>query len=166
MTQKLIPRFSQLLPNKESRLFHSERSRHYGIDQFQTYNDWFYFIHIDPVLRWWHAIGMVIGTTYFVKMGLDYKAFGIGKIMGIHYLLGVFFFYVLPLMSHYFYDGGHSKSTVKQFHSTLIPVIHINFLTLTGLYDSWLRNFIKKYPFTIKAWELKEVEHSFFGKRH
>ncbi len=74
----------------------------------------------------------------------------------IIFFSGMFFFYFLPLISHFIYDGGTAKSTPDKFHSTLIPVIHINLLTLTGRYDNWLRNYIQKYPFTVEAWELEE----------
>jgi hypothetical protein len=29
-------------------------------------------------------------------------------------------------------------------------------MTLTGKFDPWLREFIKKYPFTVEAWKLEE----------
>lgn len=162
MKTKLIPKSSLLFPNKKTRLFHLERNSQYGKEKFQSYNDWFYFIHVDPILRWWHAIGMTIGTLFYIVAAFDAWFIGLSWAVAIEIFIGVFFFYFLPLISHFFYDGGTAKSSPDKFHSTLIPVIHINLMTLTGQYDSWLRKFIIKYPFTKAAWELEERKLPFF----
>lgn len=162
MKTQLIPKSTRLLPNKSTRLFHLERNRAYGPEKFQKYNDWFYFIHIDPIIRWWHGLGMMIGIILYFFAALDAWIFGFGMAMVTKVLAGVFFFYFLPLISHYIYDGGTAKSTPDKFHSTLIPVIHINLLTLTGQYDRWLRKFIEKYPFVVEAWNLEEKPLPFF----
>lgn len=164
MTNHLIPKSSRLLPSKASRQFHLERNRKYGPDKFQCYNDWFYFIHIDPILRWWHGLGMMTGIIFYIFAALDLWVFGLGLSCIIKFLVGVFFFYFLPLISHFIYDGGTAKSSPDKFHSTLIPVVHINLLTLTGSYDSWLRKFIEKYPFTKDAWDLEEKKVSRFTR--
>jgi hypothetical protein len=75
-----------------------------------------------------------------------------------YYLLGVFFFYVLGIISHLIYDKGTAKSDPKYFIPTLIPVIKLNLFTVIGMYDGSLRDFCKKYPFTIKAYELVEIK--------
>lgn len=164
MQSHLAPKSSRLLPSKDTRAFHLDRNGKYGPEKFQSYNDWFYFIHIDPILRWWHAGGMVIGSLFYIFAALDFWVFGLTLAMTIKIFVGVFFFYCLPLISHYIYDGGTAKSSPDKFHSTLIPVIHINLLTLTGRYDQWLRKFIEKYPFTTEAWQLEEKKLFLFGK--
>lgn len=153
---KLRSKYTFLLPNKASRDFHQERNRKFTVDKFQSYNDWFYFIHVDPVVRWIHAIGMVLGfSLYFYSAYLLWvNGFEIKTVLTL--FAGMFFFYFLPLISHYIYDGGSAKSTPDRFHSTLIPVIHINLMTLTFSYDPWLRRFVEKYPFTVEAWQLEE----------
>jgi hypothetical protein len=156
MKAKLISRFSRLLPTAETKSFHLKRNAEYTPDKFLSYNDWFYFIHVDPYLRWVHASGMMIGILFYIVAAYNVWIFGLRLSAGFQVMTGVFFFYFLPLISHYFYDGGSAKSTPDKFHSTLIPVIHINLLTLTGTYDQWLRKFIQKYPFTVEAWQLEE----------
>ncbi len=156
----LIPNFSHILPSAKVKLIHEERNAAYTADKFQNYNDWFYFIHIDPVLRWWHSFGCIIGSFFFVRLGFSLYYGGLSWEAGRYYLLGVFFFYVLPLISHLVYDGGSAKSTPDKFHSTLLPVIHINYLTVTGQYDKWLRKFKDKYPFTDEAWKLEERNYA------
>ncbi len=163
--KSLKPRYSRPVPTKASRAFHKERNRRYTPEQFNTYNDWFYFIHIDPYTRALHALGMVIGVSsyalslyLFVSTGLQLEAF-------VALFSGAFFFYVFPLLSHYLYDGGGAKSTPDKFLPTLLPVIHINLMTLTGRFDPWLREFVKKYPFTREAWALEEVPEGPKGLR-
>lgn len=149
-------RFSRLIPNSESRQFHMARNAVYTPDKFQSYNDWFYFIHVDHYLRWIHAVSMVIGIFLYFISAYKLWIFGFKADTIITFFIGMFFFYFLPLISHYIYDGGSAKSTPDKFHSTLVPVIHINVMTLFGTYDSWLRKFIEKYPFTHEAWQLEE----------
>ena len=156
MNKKLTPRSTSILPRKSFRQFHIDRNLQYGPQKFETYNDWFYFIHVDPVIRWWHALGMVIGMGFYLAAASEALSNGITWTAGGLTGAGMFFFYFLPLISHYVYDGGSAKSTPDRFHSTLYPVIHINLLTLTGRYDRWLRTFIGKYPFTREAWDLRE----------
>jgi hypothetical protein len=166
MKTELIPKATRLFPNKASRLFHAKRTAEYGPEKFQSYNDWFYFIHLDPVIRWWHAIGMGIGIIFFIFAGMHAWIFGFGLSFILKFLVGCFFFYFLPLISHYIYDGGMIISGPNKFHSTLIPVIHINLLTYTGQYDRWLRKYIEKYPFTIEAWDLEEKKLPDFRQRN
>lgn len=156
MNKAYISRHSRLVPTKSSREFHLERNSRYTPDKFQTYNDWFYFIHVDPFIRWIHAFGMIVGCFLYIISIYEFIIFGFGWAPVIKFFVGMFFFYFLPLISHFIYDGGTAKSTPDKFHSTLIPVIHINLLTITGRYDKWLRQFIQKYPFTVEAWQLEE----------
>lgn len=156
MKTYLICKFSRLIPSRESRQFHMARNAIYTADKFESYNDWFYFIHVDHYLRWIHAVSMVIGFFLYFISAYKLWIFGFKADTVITFFIGMFFFYFLPLISHYIYDGGSAKSTPDKFHSTLIPVIHINVMTLTGTYDSWLRKYIQKYPFTTEAWQLEE----------
>lgn len=152
----LIPKSARLIPTGETKNFHKLRNQQYGPDKFKCYNDWFYFIHVDPYLRWIHAMGMILGLILYFFSAYKFFLFGVNKeSIGI-FFSGVFFFYFLPLISHYFYEGRGQKPTPDKFHSTLIPVIHINLMTLTGRYDKWLKKFIIKYPFTSVAWQLEE----------
>lgn len=158
MKKVLIPRSARLIPSRESLRFHRERNATYTFDKFETYNDWFYFIHIDPFLRWIHAVGMMIGIFFYSISLLGFWVYGWSTAPILHFFAGAFFFYFLPVISHYIYDGGTAKSTPDKYHSTFLPVVHINLMTLTGTYDRWLRKFVEKYPFTREAWELEERE--------
>ena len=156
MKKILVPKYSSFIPRKENREFHKERNIKYTPVHFETYTDWFYFIHIDPYARRAHAFGMVLGTFVYVISFYKFWVFGLTFKFLFQIHLAAFFFFYLPLISHYVYDGGKAKSTPKMFLPTFLPVIHINLLTLTGNYDQWLRTFILKYPFTVEAWKLEE----------
>lgn len=150
----------KIFPSEKSRAFHIKRNQIYTQDRFEKYNDWFYFIHLDPATRWIHAIGMIIGSFLYLISAYQVWIFGISFSVFILILTAMFFFFFLPLISHYIYDGGEAKSTPDKFISTFIPVVHINLMTLTGTFDSWLARFIEKYPFTVEAWDLVEVRDS------
>ncbi len=158
MAKIYVSKITRIIPTRESRSIHADRIAKYTPDKFQTYNDWFYFIHVDPVVRWIHAFGMVVGTFLYVISAYELIIFGFGLSFLVKFFVGMFFFFFLPSISHFVYDGGGARSTPDKFHSTLIPVIHINLMTLTGKYDQWLRKFIQKYPFTVEAWKLEEKE--------
>jgi hypothetical protein len=152
----LVSKYSKPLPTKQTKDFHLNRNQKYRPEDFKNYNDWFYFVHIDPYVRIVHALGMFLGLFFFTITFYKVCIFGISLSSIILFFIGTFFFYFLPLLSHHFYDGATAISSPGEFHSTIITVIHINLLTVTGTYDRWLRKFIQKYPFTKEAWELEE----------
>lgn len=119
--------------------------------QFEKYSDYFFFIHIDPILRFWHALGMIAGIGFFVLLLFNWTNWYWNV---VYYVLGVFFFYIVGIISHHVYDGGGAKTERKQFFDSFPTVIYINLLTATGLYQSRLRRFVEKYPFTIEAYAL------------
>ncbi len=159
MYTHLRSKHSRLFPSRESRAFHIARNAKFTPDKFENYNDWFYFIHVDHYLRWTHAISMMVGFFLYFISAYKLWIFGLKLDTVLTFFFGMFFFYFLPLISHYIYDAGTAKSTPDKFHSTLIPVIHINVMTLTGSYDRWLRKFVEKYPFAHEAWALEEKEN-------
>jgi len=151
----LVPRHSRLFPSQEFREECRQRIAAHPPNRFETYNDWFYFIHIDPVQRWIHAFGMFVGTFFFGAMLWAWSWWSLP-----FYGLGVFFFYGFGVISHKIYDRGEAKSDPKYFLTTLWPVIAINLTTVLFLYDRQLRTFVLKYPFVREAFDLVEIERS------
>ena len=148
----LLPKYSCFFPNNLAREKARQRVLNYPPESFESYNDWFFFIHIDPVQRFIHAFGMYVGLYFFFMIVIDW-----GPRSFYYYLVGVFFFYGLGVVSHAIFDKGTAKSHPKFFLSTLPIVIKFNLLTTFGQYDNELRKFIKKYPFVADAYELEEV---------
>lgn len=148
----LLPKKSRFYPSASLREFARRRNAAYPKEFFQTYNEWFYFIHIDPIQRFIHVFGMITGLIFFGLMIINW-----GLISFIYYILGAFFFYGIGIISHLIYDKGSAKSERKYLLTTFYPVIRINVLTLFGRFDQDLRKFINKYPFVKDAYELEEV---------
>lgn len=144
------PRNSKWIMDGVTRKRNLSRVEKYGPEQFDTYGDYFFFVHIDPIQRFWHAIGMIIGTYFFFMLFYSWNIWSI-----LYYFLGVFFFYGFGVISHAYYDGHSGRSEIKYFHVTTPVVIKINLLTLTGLYQKYLNKFIEKYPFTVDAFEME-----------
>lgn len=155
MKTLLIPRNSKIFPTPSDKKRSYERIENRPASSYQNYLDWFYACHIDPVQRWIHALGMLIGILFFIKMISVWAASSL-----LYYFVAVFFFYGSGVVSHHFYDLGAGKSEPKYILKTFLKVIEINILTLTGQYDASLRRFIKKYPFVKKDFDLQEVKRS------
>ena len=151
----LVPKNSRFYPSKEQRELAAKRVNSFTPEKFDAYNDWFYFIHIDPVQRLIHAFGMYVGLYLFVMIFIEWST-----LSWLYYILGVFFFYVLGIISHQIYDKGQAKSEPKYFLPTFMVVIKFNLQTTFGFYDKGLRDFVKKYPFVKEAYELEEIPRS------
>lgn len=149
----LIPKHTRVFPTEKSRTHAANINYQFGPSDFDSYNDWFYFIHIDPIQRIIHAIGMVIGSIMYLIMLYEWSLWSI-----IYYFIGTFFFYILGVISHIIYDKGTARSEGKYIITTFWPVIRINLLTITKKYDHDLREFVKKYPFVKDAHELIELD--------
>lgn len=147
------PKNSKWIADDELRKFNSKRVLDYPVEKFETFEDWFYFVHIDPYQRFWHTLGMFVGTFFFFMLFYSWSALSF-----VYYPLGVFFFYVLGIISHLYYDGGNGKSDWRFFHRSTSVVIKVNTLTFFGLYPLSLAKFIKKYPFVLEAYDLEITE--------
>jgi hypothetical protein len=144
------PRNTKWIMDRETRAKNLKRVEAYGPEKFETYGDYFFFVHIDPIQRFWHSFGMIVGTFFFFMLFYAWNLWSI-----LYYVLGVFFFYGFGVISHAYYDGHSGRSEAKFFHITTPVVIKINLLTLTGLYQWYLKKFISKYPFTVEAFDME-----------
>lgn len=144
------PKNSKWIMDPSTREKNLARVEKYGPENFDSYGDYFFFVHIDPIQRFWHSMGMVVGTFFFFMLFYVWSSWSF-----LYYVLGVFFFYGIGVISHAYYDGHSGRSEVKYFHVTTPVVIKINLLTLTGTYQKYLQKFIKKYPFTLEAFDME-----------
>lgn len=149
--ERLIPANARWRPTSESRAENCRRVAAHAPERFKKYSDYFFFIHVDPVLRFWHSLGMFAGIAFFALLVFNISNWPWNLVL---YSLGVLFFYGFGVISHYFYDGGVAKTGRKHFWDSLFTVIYFNTLTAFGLYQRRLRRFVEEYPFTIEAYEL------------
>jgi hypothetical protein len=143
------------VPSSEVRAENRQRLNEYSIERFNGYGDWFYFIHIDPVVRFWHSLGFVVGTSLYISAIVAFSWWSIPLALG-----GLFFFYFLGLISHFYYDGGLAKSDVGHWHESTPLVIRIILTSITGRYNGQLEDFIRRYPFTVDAYGLERIGHA------
>jgi hypothetical protein len=135
------------------RATNAERNRVYGEDRFDSFEDRFFFLHIDPIQRCWHALGMFGGLLFYGLAILAWNERSLGWAA-----LGVFFFYGFGLMSHLLYDGGTGRSDQGRFRRSTPVVIEINLRSTFGTYSRKLEKFIEKYPFVTEAYDLEVSE--------
>jgi len=149
----LVPRDARWLPSARARAHSARRVRVFAVDRFESDADWFDFIHIDPAQRAIHAFGYVASAPFWVMIFVEWSWLSV-----VYGALAVFFFHGMGVISHAFYDGSAARSDPRKWHITLLSVMRLNRLTLTGRYDAWLRGFVRKYPFVAEAHDLVEIE--------
>jgi hypothetical protein len=142
----LVSALAALVPTPAARERNRRRVRMYGPERFASYRDYFWFGHVDPVLRWWHAIGMVAGVVLFPLAVLLRDP--------LLFLAGVVFFYGLGYVSHVIYDGGAARTDYRYFLPSIPWIIEINLRTLGGGFEPCLRDLAERYPFVRQAYGL------------
>jgi len=147
----LIPPNVRWIPNAATRAENRRRLAPYDSSHFKRYSDYFFFLHFDPVQRFWHAVGMWVGIGLFgmIWAWRDRPLAALGI-----FAVGFVFFYGFGLFSHLAYDGGAAKTEPGHFLDSMPTVIYINVLSTTGLYQRRLRAFVAEYPFTAEAYGL------------
>lgn len=142
-----------LFPTAADRASSISRIAEYSRQMFETEEDFFYFTHIDPNLRFWHALGFAVGLPLFgISIGM--MVFGMPFYAALLWGAGILFFYGFGWISHSLYDGGYGRTVKFSYWQSIIWVVKINMQTLLGTYDKGLNQFICKYPFVVEAWEL------------
>lgn len=121
--------------------------------RFDNFTDWFFFTHIDPILRIWHSLGMIGGVLLFALAAILWNIWSIPV-----FVLGVVFFYGFGLISHALYAGGSGKTTPDRYHNSIGITIKINLSTATGTYRRHLETFLEKYPFVARELDLRVVD--------
>lgn len=151
----LVPKYASFFPSEAQRDHAAQINAQYPMSLFENEHDWFFFFHIDPAVRILHATGMNVGVIFFAWAILEWSLYSI-PLWGI----GVFFFYYLGVITHIIYDRQSAPVERRHLVTTFWTVIVINLKTTFGLYDRELRRFINKYPFTVNAHSLFEIERS------
>lgn len=148
-----IPQSSRFIPIRaeRQRLFEAIRNR--NKEDFHSYWDWFFYIHICPISRFIHWVGMLLGLYFYTQF-----FFEIGKVSWwislSDLIIGIICFYYFGVISHLIYDNIAGKVVPKYWYITFWAVIYINLITMFGLYGRELKKQIKKYPFINDDWQL------------
>src|SRR5262245_24250564 len=134
-----VPANSRWIPTAVSRQRNLSINRACGEERFECFTDWFFFTHIDPVLRFWHTLGMFGGLILFAVAFVLWNGWSL--LIG---LVGVFFFYGFGLISHLAYSSGSGVSDPARYHRSSSTLIAINFWTASGIYHKKLETFLRK----------------------
>ncbi len=149
------PSNSRWIPTAGSRQRNWAINQACGEDRFECFTDWFFFTHIDPVLRFWHTLGMIGGLILFTVALILWNFWSL-----VIALIGVFFFYGFGLIAHLLYARGSGASDPGRYHRSTRMTLAINLWTALGIYRKKLEAFLQKYPFVVRELDLKAVETS------
>lgn len=120
----------------------SERQQHLltlSPDKFENYFDYYVFIHLNTEVVIFHCIGMLLGFLFL--------ALAIIKLSWIYLVLHLFCFNIIPLVSHWIYDGIMTPTVSGAPFISIWYAIRINMWYLTGRQKKIESEFLKKYPF-------------------
>lgn len=107
---------------------------------FETYRDYILALHLNPGVRWGHAIGMSIGAVLY-PLSAIYLSLPL-------FVAAVFFYYGVGYLSHLALDGvapQPAKESWRRFDAHWFVIV-MNVDTLLGRFDRVERALCAKYP--------------------
>ncbi len=110
-------------------------------DLFETYFDYYVFIHLNRQVQILHAVGMLLGFLFFILALLKWS-WG-------YLFLHLITFNLIPLVSHWMYDGIMTPTATGAKFVSIWYAIKLNMWPLSGQQHKKEQAFIKKYPFTL-----------------
>jgi hypothetical protein len=150
---RLRPRDAAWWPSPEVRAKARARIIEHPPEAFAVFEDYFFFIHIHPMNRWVHVLGMWIGLGVFAG-SLAWLLAGSWLCVPT-FLVGHLFFTGFGVLGHVLYDGTPEARTDRAYFFKAFPwILRINFETMTGRYPPRLAAFVERYPWVIEAWDL------------
>lgn len=125
-----------------SKAFRQQAMKGFTAEQFESEEDFFYFIHLNNNLRLIHSLSFVLASIIFIFSLIELS----WKLFVLQYFVST-----LPAVaSHYWMDGYKNKSPVKTPLRSLRLGVRLNLNFLLGKTVKKDKAFIEKYPF-VKA---------------
>lgn len=124
-----------------SRAFRQHYLNTYTVSDFDSFEDYFMYLHLNRSVQWVHVIGGVLAvplapwTVYVLATQFN----------PVPFLLFSLVFYGAGFASHWSGDGQISK-TVKDFGPAYLYVLLLNFRVVMGLIDDYEARFRERYP--------------------
>lgn len=109
-------------------------------DKFETYFDYYVFIHLNSEVVLLHVVGMLLGFIFL--------ALAIIKMSWVYLVLHLISFNLIPQVAHWIYDGIMTPTARGAPLISIWYAIRINMWYLTGRQEKIEKQFIAKYPFT------------------
>lgn len=126
-----------------SRAFRKEHLNHYRVYDFDSFEDYFLYLHLNPHIQVIHVLGGVAIVPVFPWV--------LYSLIHLHqplpFVLFSLAFYGAGFLSHWTGDGQISK-TVKAFGPSYLYVILLNFRVITGSQSAYEARFLARYPHT------------------
>ncbi len=114
--------------------------------EFETYEDYFYYLHLNQHVRIMHLVGMAGGLLI-----LPYALYTLEWWTFIVYFV---LFYGFGYMSHWIFDGIVSRTASEAPWKSFIYATKINLICLNPRYVKKLdRDFYNKYPFVKEVFD-------------
>lgn len=108
-------------------------------ERFDSYFDYYVFIHLNTDVVILHCVGMLLGF-FFLAMAII-------KMSWVYLVLHLVTFNLIPLVSHWIYDGLMTPTASGAPFISIWYAIRINMWYLTGRQNKIEQKFIEKYPF-------------------
>lgn len=109
-------------------------------NDFKNYEDYFYYLHLNPNVRYAHLVGTIIGLLIL--------PFALYTLKWWMFLVYFFFFYGFGFLGHWVFDGVVSRTAGE---APWLSFIYASKINLYSLRPKLIRNldvkFYEKYPF-------------------
>lgn len=127
-----------------SRAFRRKYINTYSYADFDNFEDYFLYLHLNQRVQWMHFIGAFVGI-FMLPWALHAALYQLSFWQVLVYLG---FYYGCGFSSHWINEGKISKTT-PDYGPSYFYVININFRILTGLMKQYEANYIARYPHTL-----------------
>lgn len=127
-----------------SRAFRKRYINVYSYADFDNFEDFFLYLHLNRLVLWMHFFGAFVSIP-MLPWALYMACF---KQTFWPVLLYLGLYYGCGFSSHFLNDGRISRTT-PDYGPSYFYVININFRILTGKMREYEQNYIKKYPHTL-----------------
>jgi len=108
-------------------------------EKFDTYFDYYVYIHLNRNVQVMHVIGMLLGFLFLTLAIMKWSWIYLG--------LHLFCFNIIPLVSHNIFDGVGTPTATGAPLISIWYAMKINMWYLTGQQDIKEREFLARYPF-------------------
>ncbi len=108
-------------------------------DQFESYEDYFLAIHLNPRVALMHSVGFVIGLFIF-PLAIYFLSWYL-------FIIYLCFFYGFGFISHYLFDGVPSRTAKEAPWKSFEYAIKVNLLYMLGRLPKVRRELFNKYDF-------------------
>lgn len=126
---------------KTSRAFRQHYLHHYGPEDFESFSEYFLYLHLNPRVQSIHALGYWLSLPFFPwSLKKLWKEKNPWPFLGLSAL-----FYGAGFAAHWTEDGQISK-TIASFFPTYREAIIMNWRVLNGSQKSHDKAFQEKYP--------------------